>query len=442
MPTISELQQRLESRDFTLGVIGLGYVGLPLVRAFADMGVRVLGFDINEQRVANLNAGQSDIDRVPSDLLQTYRQDGRFEATTDFAKLAEADVINICVPTPLDRHQQPDLSHVVATGEVIAKSLRSGQLIILQSTSFPGTTAEVLEPILEATGLKRGQDYLLAFSPEREDPGNPTHNFSNTPKVVGADDDASRQAAVTVFEPLVPRVVPVSGTRAAEAVKLTENIFRSINIALINELKAIYHRMGIDVWEVIEGAKSKPFGFMPFYPGPGLGGHCIPIDPFYLTYKAKEFDMSPRFIELAGEINTGMPYYVVEQLGLAMEEHRAKPLRGSKVLVIGASYKKNIGDTRESPALKLLDLLQQRGVEVMYHDPHVPELNTFRHFPSLEGMKATALDAGLDACDAVLISTDHDAVDYAKIADAAPLIVDTRNAMRQRGLAPDNLVQA
>ena len=442
MPTISELQQRLETRDFILGVIGLGYVGLPLVRAFADMGVRVVGFDINEQRVANLNAGHSDIDRVPSHLLQSYLGDGRFKATTDFAKLSDADVINICVPTPLDRHQQPDLSHVVATGEVIAKTLRPGQLIILQSTSFPGTTAEVLEPILEATGLQRGRDYLLAFSPEREDPGNPTHNFSNTPKVVGADDDASRRAAVTVFEPLVPAVVPVSGTRAAEAVKLTENIFRSINIALINELKAIYHRMGIDIWEVIEGAKSKPFGFMPFYPGPGLGGHCIPIDPFYLSYKAKEFDMSPRFIELAGEINTGMPYYVVEQLALAIEEHRGRPLRGARVLVIGASYKKNIGDTRESPALKLLDLLRQRGVDVHYHDPHVPQLNTFRHFPALEGMRSVTIEAGLTDCDAVLICTDHDTIDYATLAERAPLIVDTRNAMRQRGLSPDKLVLA
>lgn len=441
MSAIKSLQDQLEAGTVTIGVIGLGYVGLPLVHAFAQLGRKVIGFDIDADRVAMLNAGTSDIDRVPGDALASYRADGLFEATDDFSRLSEVDAINICVPTPLDRHQQPDLSYVEATGRAIAASLRPGQLIVLQSTSFPGTTAEVLEPLLTANGMKRGEHFLLAFSPEREDPGNPTHHLGNTPKVVGADDPASLAAVAALFEPLVPSVVQVSTAATAEAVKLTENIFRSINIALVNELKVIYARMGIDIWEVIEGAKSKPFGFMPFYPGPGLGGHCIPIDPFYLTYKAREYDLVPRFIELAGQVNMGMPYYVVEQLATGLEDKLGKTVRHAKVLVIGAAYKKNVGDTRESPALKLLDLLAHRGAKVSYHDPHVPVLRTFRHFPDLEGMESVALDEALADTDAVVICTDHDAVDYQAIADKAPVILDTRNAMRKQGLAPDSLVQ-
>ena len=442
MTSIATLQQRLEAKSATIGVIGLGYVGLPLVKAFAEQGIRVIGFDINQSLVDDLNRGHSIIDRVGNDALQGFIDGKLFHATTDFAELVNADVINICVPTPLDRHQQPDLSHVEATGQSIAKHLRKGQLVVFQSTSYPGTTAEVLKPLFDATGLECGTDYLLAFSPEREDPGNPTHHFGNTPKVIGADDPASHAAAAALFEPLVPSVKIVSSTRAAEAVKLTENIFRSVNIALINELKVIYQRMGIDIWEVIEGAKTKPFGFMPFYPGPGLGGHCIPIDPFYLTYKAKEFDMPARFIELAGEINTAMPYYVVDQLARALEARSAKVLNGANVLVIGASYKKNVGDTRESPALKLLDLLHQRGAVAQYHDPHVPILRTFRHFPALEGMESGDLEAQLEAADAVIICTDHDAVDYELVGRKAAVILDTRDAMRKKGVSSDALFLA
>ncbi|MBV6634232.1 MAG: nucleotide sugar dehydrogenase [Alphaproteobacteria bacterium] len=442
MSAIQTLQERLDAGTATIGVIGLGYVGLPLVHAFASLGRKVIGFDIDAERVAMLNAGTSDIDRVPNEALASYRADERFEATDNFDRLAEVDAINICVPTPLDRHQQPDLSYVEATGRAIAKQLRPGQLIVLQSTSFPGTTAEVLEPLLTETGLKRGEDFLLAFSPEREDPGNPTHHLGNTPKVVGADDQASLDAVATLFEPLVPSVVKVSTAATAEAVKLTENIFRSINIALVNELKVIYARMGIDIWEVIEGAKSKPFGFMPFYPGPGLGGHCIPIDPFYLTYKAREYDLVPRFIELAGQVNMGMPYYVIDQLATGLEEKLGKTIRHAEILVIGTAYKKNVGDTRESPSLKLLDLLISRGAKVRYHDPHVPVLSTFRHFPDLEGMESVDLATALPTVDAVVISTDHDAVDYGLIADQASVIVDTRNAMRSNQLTPKGLVLA
>jgi len=442
MSAIDGLLGTLAKGDAVIGVIGLGYVGLPLAHGFARIGRRVVGFDIDPARVAFLNAGQSDIGRVPAEEMAAFVEAGQFQATDDFSRLGEADVINICVPTPLDRHQQPDLSYVEASGQAIARSLRPGQLVVLQSTSFPGTTAEVLEPILEATGLKRGEDFLLAFSPEREDPGNPTHNLTNTPKVVGADDDASRKAVTMLFEPLVPSVIPVSSSRAAEAVKLTENIFRSINIALVNELKVIYQRMGIDVWEVIEGAKSKPFGYMPFYPGPGLGGHCIPIDPFYLTYKAREFDLPARFIELAGEINTAMPYYVMERLALALEEYGGKALRGARILMIGASYKKNVGDTRESPALKLLSLMQARGIEVSYHDPYVPVLRTFRHYPELEGMKGVALDDSVASYDAVVICTDHDNVDYGLLGQKARVVVDTRNVMRRMGVDGANVIFA
>jgi UDP-N-acetyl-D-glucosamine dehydrogenase len=442
MTSIENLQQRLEEKSAVIGIIGLGYVGLPLVKAFSDQGISVIGLDINQDLVEALNNGQSMIDRVSNDALRGFIDKKLFHATTDFSELADVDVINICVPTPLDRHQQPDLSHVEATGRSIGRYLRPGQLVVFQSTSYPGTTAEVLKPLLDESGLVCGADYLLAFSPEREDPGNPTHHFGNTPKVIGADDPASRAAAAALFGPLVPSVKIVSTSRAAEAVKLTENIFRSVNIALINELKVIYQRMGIDIWEVIEGAKTKPFGYMPFYPGPGLGGHCIPIDPFYLTYKAREYDMPARFIELAGEINTAMPYYVIDQLARALEIKSGKVLKGAKILVIGASYKKNVGDTRESPALKLLDLLNQRGVLSMYHDPHVPVLRTFRHYPALEGMKSVALNDQLDQVDAVIICTDHDAVDYELIARKAPVILDTRDALRKQGLETDALFLA
>lgn len=443
MSSVERLQQKLDAGSVTIGVIGLGYVGLPLAYGFARAGHKVIGFDISQARVDALNRGVPGIDRVGAGELAALIADHRFGATADFSRLAEVDAINICVPTPLDRYQQPDLAHVEATGRSIAAYLRPGQLVVLQSTSYPGTTAEVLEPLLEASGLKRGEDFLLAFSPEREDPGNPTHHLGNTPKVVGADDVASLNAVTKLFEAIVPSVVPVSGSRTAEAVKLTENIFRSINIALVNELKVIYQRMGIDIWEVIEGAKSKPFGYMPFYPGPGLGGHCIPIDPFYLSYKAREFDIVPRFIELAGEINTAMPYYVIEQLALALETHADKPLRGARVLMLGVAYKKNVADTRESPALKLMDLLRRRGVRLDYHDPHVPVLHTFRHYPDLEGIEGLAtIDDRLGDYDAVVICTDHDALDYRLIAERAPLIIDTRNAMRRQGLQPDQLVLA
>ncbi|WAT17575.1 nucleotide sugar dehydrogenase [Aurantiacibacter sp. MUD11] len=437
------LLNRLEDRSARVGVIGMGYVGLPLALAVVDAGYSVTGFDVDAKKPEALAAGRSYFKHIDSAKIAAANATGRFDATTDFARLAEVDVIAICVPTPLDRHFEPDLSFVEQTTETIARTLRPGQLVILESTTYPGTTDEVLKPILERGGLTCGEDFFLAFSPEREDPGNPDFGTTSIPKVVGADDDTARAAAAAFYGAFIGKVVPVSNTRAAEATKLTENIFRSVNIALVNELKLIYEPMGVDVWEVIEAAKTKPFGFMPFYPGPGLGGHCIPIDPFYLTWKAREYAVPTRFIELAGEINSSMPGRVIEKLALAVDQRLQKGLNGTRVLVLGAAYKKNVDDMRESPALEIMELLQDRGAQVSYFDPFVPEIPKTREHPSLTGMASVAWKDDLAAdYDALLLVTDHDGVDYRALLQHAALVVDTRNAFRRAGVDGDNLVLA
>ena len=437
------LAEKISGKSATVGVIGLGYVGLPLALAVVKTGLTVLGFDVDQAKPDQIAAGQSYLKHIPSADIAEAAATGRLTATTDFARLHEPDILVICVPTPLDAHHEPDLSYLIDTTRQIAKTLRAGQLVVLESTTYPGTTDEDVRPILEATGLKSGTDFLLAFSPEREDPGNANFSPTTIPKVVGADDDAARTVATAFYESVISSVVPVSSTRAAEATKLTENIFRSVNIALVNELKTIFEPMGIDVWEVIDAAKTKPFGFMPFYPGPGLGGHCIPIDPFYLTWKAKEFDIRTRFIELAGEINSAMPARVIEKLALAMDQRLRKGLNGSKVLVIGAAYKKNVDDMRESPALRVLELLDARGTETAYYDPFVPEIPMTREHPALAGRRSVDWREDLASdYDAVLIVTDHDDVDYHALLRHAPLVVDTRNACRKAGADGATLVLA
>ncbi|WP_108260740.1 nucleotide sugar dehydrogenase [Mangrovicoccus ximenensis] len=434
---------KLDSREAVMGVVGLGYVGLPLCLAAAARGLAVLGFDIDEEKPRRIAAGDSYLKHIASADLAAATGSGRFTATCDFARLSEPDILVICVPTPLSRHQEPDLSFVRNTARAIAETLRPGQLVVLESTSYPGTTDEVVRPILEASGLACGTDFFLAFSPEREDPGNAAFTTASIPKVVGADDAASRAAATAFYAAVVEQVVPTSSTRAAEATKLTENIFRSVNIALMNELKTIFEPMDVDIWEVIEAAKTKPFGFMPFYPGPGLGGHCIPIDPFYLSWKAREFDMRTRFIELAGEINSSMPHRVVNRMALAMDQRLNKGLNGARILVLGAAYKKNVDDMRESSALKIMVLLEARGAVVDYHDPHVPGIPRTREHPQLAGRSSVPWARGLAGqYDACLIVTDHDCVDYAGLLEDAQLVVDTRNVCRRSGADGDNLVLA
>ncbi len=433
----------LQERRALLGVVGLGYVGLPLSLTAVNVGYRVLGFDIFAPRVNELNRGESSIKHIPGSLVASAVGSGQFEATTDFDRLHEPDAILICVPTPLSRHREPDLSYVVDTTRAIAQRLRKGQLVVLESTTYPGTTDEVMRPILEETGLKSGVDFFLAFSPEREDPGNPEFGTSTIPKVVGGDGPVASEMANALYGQLVVRTVPVSSTATAEAVKLTENIFRAVNIALVNELKVVYEAMGVDIWEVIDAAKTKPFGFMPFYPGPGLGGHCIPIDPFYLTWKAREFDISTRFIELAGEINTRMPYRVVDRLAETLDKRANRGLAGARVLILGLAYKKNVDDIRESPSFKLIELMEARGAHVDYHDPYVPVIPVTREHAPLAGRQSVTLTPeNLAIYDAVLISTDHDEVDYRLVAQHAKVTIDTRNACGKAGVVSDRVVKA
>jgi UDP-N-acetyl-D-glucosamine dehydrogenase len=364
-------------------------------------------------------------------------------ATADFAELAYCDVIVICVPTPLNGHREPDLSFVSGTAEIIAQHLRRGQVIVLESTTYPGTTREVVKPILEATDLKSGIDFFLGYSPEREDPGSPDFNTSVIPKVVSGDGEEAGRLVAAFYAGFVKKVVPVSTMDVAEATKITENVFRAVNIALVNELKIVYERMGIDVWEVIEASKTKPFGFMAFYPGPGLGGHCIPIDPFYLTWKSREYEVPTRFIELAGEINVAMPRYVVGKLEQALGDRQERALKGSRILVVGVAYKKNVADIRESPALKVIELLEQRGAVVEYHDPLVPVLPQMREHATLRGRKSVALSlASIGKFHAAIIVTDHEAVDYAMLANKAKLVVDTRNAVARAGVKSESVVKA
>jgi UDP-N-acetyl-D-glucosamine dehydrogenase len=440
---LATLRARIADRAARAGIIGLGYVGLPLAATVARAGFPVTGFDIDPAKPAAIAAGRSYIEAVPDAALRALTAAGRLTATTDFAGLADCDVIAICVPTPLTRQREPDLSFVTRTCRDIAATLRPGQLIVLESTTWPGTTEGPVRDILEATGLRSGRDFLLAFSPEREDPGNRAFDTARIPKVVAGDGPAAAAAAQAFYAACVERVVPVSTPATAEAVKITENVFRAVNIALVNELKLIYDAMGIDVWEVIEAAKTKPFGYMPFYPGPGLGGHCIPIDPFYLTWKAREFDLPARFIELAGEINSAMPAHVVARLAEALDRRLGRALSRSRVLILGLAYKPDVPDIRESPALRLIDLIEARGGQAAYHDPHVPAIPRTRAYGALMGRPSVPLTAeAVAGFDAVLIATDHAAVDYALVAAHAGLIVDTRNAMARRGLPMDRVVKA
>ena len=434
---------RIKDRQYLVGIVGLGYVGIPLVLAAAKKGFPVLGFDINADRVAGLNAGKTEIRHIDNTAIAGAVAAGLFEATTDFARLNEPDAILIAVPTPLTKQREPDLSFVEKTARAIAPRLRRGQLIVLESTTWPGTTNEIMKPILETSGLKSGVDFYLAFSPEREDPGNQSFSTASIPKVVGGDGREALEIANALYAAIVVKTVPVSSSATAEAVKLTENIFRSVNIALVNELKVIFDAMGVDVWEVIEAAKTKPFGFMPFYPGPGLGGHCIPIDPFYLTWKAREYGIATRFIELAGEVNSAMPHYVVARLVEAIDRDSGLGLKGSAILLLGIAYKKNIDDMRESPSLVLIEMLEKRGAKVEYHDPHIPEIPVTREHASLAGRRSVALNAGaLARYNAVLIATDHDGVDYALVASHSKIVVDTRNICARSGIHGNNIVKA
>lgn len=437
------LLDRIDDRRATVGVIGLGYVGLPLAMAVAKAGFTVLGFDTDPGKVTAIEARKSYIEAVPDAVLATEVAEGRFSAGSDFAKLALCDVIVICVPTPLTRHREPDLTFVTRTSTDIARTLRPGQLIVLESTTYPGTTDGPVKTILEATGLRSGVDFFLGFSPEREDPGNKAYETSTIPKVIAGDGPEAGALMAAFYGAAVKTIVPVSSTATAEAVKLTENVFRAVNIALVNELKVIYEAMGVDIWEVIEAAKTKPFGYMPFYPGPGLGGHCIPIDPFYLTWKSREYDLTTRFIELAGEINSNMPRHVVERLAEALDRRLGRALSRCKVLVIGLAYKKNVPDIRESPSLKLIELIEERGGQASFHDPFVTEIPKTRAYGALMGRQSVPLtETVVKGFDAVLVSTDHDGLDYASLAAWAPLIVDTRNVFARLHICADTILKA
>ena len=442
-PQAEVLLARLAARDAVIGIIGMGYVGLPLAYATVRAGYRTIGFDINPERVAAIMVGENVINYLDAGAGAEALASGRFEATEDFTRLQEADAVLICVPTPLTRHREPDLSYVEASVRSIAAAPLPGRLVVLESTTWPGTTRELVRPILEEAGCAIGETCFLAFSPEREDPGNASFSTRSIPKIVGADDTASRQLAIALYESIVERVVPVSSCAVAEAAKLTENIYRSVNIALVNELKHVFGEMGIDVWEVIEAAATKPFGFQPFYPGPGLGGHCVPIDPFYLTWKAREYGIETRFIELAGHVNTEMPRRVVETLAAALNERAGKAMRGARVLLVGLSYKADVNDTRESPSLELMALVEERGASCDYHDPHVPTIPETRRHPALSGRFSHELGREmLMEYDAVLIATAHSGIDYALIAEAAPLLIDTRNIMARQGLCGERVVKA
>ena len=421
-----ELLSRLDLRTARIAVVGLGYVGLPLAETFAWGDFPVVGFDVDPEKVRKLRLGQSYIGHIHSERVAELIQSGRFDATTDARCFENADVIVICVPTPLTESREPDLSYIVNTGKLLAGHLRRGQLIILESTTYPGTTEEVLKPILEESGLKAGEDFFLAYSPEREDPGNTYYSTRTIPKVVGGLDAISQRLAIAVYAPIVPSVVPVSGTRVAEACKILENTYRAVNIALVNELKTVFDQMDIDVWEVIAAARTKPFGFQAFYPGPGLGGHCIPIDPFYLTWAARKVGIHTRFIELAGEVNTAMPRYVVDRVAAALND-RSQSIRGSRILILGVAYKKDVDDPRESPAFAVMEQLEQRGAHVCYNDPYIPVLPAMRHH-SIRLKSQPLTEELLASQDCAVLVTDHSAYKADWIVQHARLVVDTRNA--------------
>ncbi len=445
-----ELLQKIENKSAVIGIVGLGYVGLPLGLEFAEKDFFVLGFDIDDTKIPVLNSGNSYIKHIKAERIKNAVDNKKFEATSDFSRLPEVDAIIIAVPTPLDEHREPDISFIENSGKAIANYLRKGQIVVLESSTYPGTTDEVLLPMFEEVEFTQnkenpkklvvGEDFYLAFSPEREDPNNPNYTTATIPKVVGGVTPNCSKIANALYGGVIVKTVPVSSTRAAEATKLLENIYRSINIALVNELKMVFDRMGIDVWEVIDAASTKPFGFNAFYPGPGLGGHCIPIDPFYLTWKAREFEINTKFIELAGEINTYQPYYVVERTMDFLNTKR-KTLNGSKVLLLGAAYKKNIDDMRESPSLKLIEILRERGAEVDYSDTYIPVLPKTRKYKyDMNSVELT--EENIKKYDVVLLSTDHDDFDYKFIAEHAQLIVDTRNAFGKHGIVTDKINKA
>jgi UDP-N-acetyl-D-glucosamine dehydrogenase len=420
----------IRAHEVTVGIIGLGYVGLPLALAFVDKGFRVLGFDVDAKKVSAVTRGEGYIKHLDPTRLTAAVSGGRLTATADFARMGEPDAIIICVPTPLTAQREPDMSYVVDTTRKVRAGLRRGQLVVLESTTYPGTTDELVRGILEETGLRVGTDFFLAFSPEREDPGNAHFHTATIPKVVGGVDASSLDVARALYDEVIARTVAVSSARTAEAVKLTENIFRAVNIALVNELKVVYDAMGIDIWEVLDAASTKPFGFMRFNPGPGWGGHCIPLDPFYLAWKAREYGLTTRFIELAGEVNVRMSEYVVQKLLLALND-RGRAMKGARILVLGLAYKKDIDDPRESPAFEVVHALLRLGAVVSYHDPHVPRAPRMRSWPHLPDMSSVPLTAEvLAAHDAAMVVTDHTAVDYELVAAHAPLVVDTRGVYR------------
>ncbi len=439
-----------QGKGLKVGIVGCGYVGLPLALRFGEAGHVVTGFDTDPGKVEKLNAGESYIQHIPAEKISEFVRAGKFSATPDFANVAGVDAVLICVPTPLDERREPDLSYVEETAKAIRRYVQRGQLIVLESTTYPGTTEELVLPILEQSGLKcplaagaEGEniatDFYLAFSPEREDPGNKQFGLAQIPKVVGGINPPSGRAAQNLYGQVVARVIPVSTTRAAEMSKLLENIFRCVNIALVNELKLLCLRMNVDIWEVIDASATKPFGFMPFYPGPGLGGHCIPVDPYYLAWKAREYDFSTRFIELAGEVNTNMPYVVADNVGGALNQ-RTKAVKGSRILVLGVAYKKDVDDLRESPTLKIMQLLSERGARVDYNDPYFPQLHKMRHYDYAH-LKSVELNPKTVAgYDCVVIATDHSSYDYGAIVDAAQLVVDTRNATRRIARGREKIV--
>lgn len=434
-----KLLEKITKGKTKVGIIGLGYVGLPLVKEFSINNIKVIGFDIDEEKVDLLNKGKSYIKHIGNNTIRECLDRG-FKATTDFSNLKYVDVVIICVPTPLSDHREPDLSYIINTANTLSNYLHKGQIVILVSTTYPGTTDEVVLPILQKKGLKAGVDFYLAYSPEREDPGNKDFTTSNVPKIIGGYTSKCLDIACAIFNKIGIETVPVSSTKVAEAAKLLENIYRAVNIALVNELKIIFNRMGIDIFEVIDAAKTKPFGFQPFYPGPGLGGHCIPIDPFYLTWKAREYDYSTKFIELAGEINSLMPYFVVSKLAEALDENE-KTLKNSKILILGMAYKKNVDDMRESPSLKLMDILTKKGVCVDYSDPYIPELPKTRHY-DFKKKSIELTENNLQNYDCVIISTDHDLFDKEKILKNAKLIIDTRNMFKLSGLKNGKVYKA
>lgn len=434
-----ELLKKIKSREAKIGIVGLGYVGIPLVIEFLKSRFHVIGFDIDTKKIELLKKGKSYIKHL--DISPLSEHSSSFEPTSDFLKFSEVDIIIICVPTPLNKFREPDMKYVFSTAKKIADYLRKGQLIVLESTTYPGTTDEDMLSILEKTGLKAGVDFYLAFSPEREDPNNSNFTTRTIPKVVGGYSPDCLKVAHELYTKVVARVVPVSSTRVAEATKLLENIFRAVNIALVNELKMLFDKMNIDIWEVIEAAATKPFGFLPFYPGPGLGGHCIPIDPFYLTWKAREYDFSTRFIELAGEINTGMPYYVVDKVGKVLNQF-GKTIKGSKILILGVAYKKDIDDQRESPSLKIIRLLRKAEAEVIYSDPHVPSCKGHRHYPDIDLSSVAITEESLKEADLALLATDHTDYDYVFIEKYSQCIVDTRGVFRKNKIKSKKIFSA